>query len=214
MRIDCPNCAAAYEVPASRITGHKLVRCARCGEKWVAVQESEDLPPPPHVSPTEQPEQSVQPIDFSPPLTAMDRLAASAPAPRRSVGLVAAWVATFVILIAMVTASVVWKEQVVRTWPPGARVLGASDRSMQAPGQVQASSAETSPRAKDWPQHSLRWRDPILPRSGRASVVHLDQRHFPRAYRPIHPGSGQIAVAATPNAHIIGAATAPRHSGG
>ena len=45
MRIACPKCAAEYEVPASRLTPRKTVRCARCGGEWTAVGEAEELSP-------------------------------------------------------------------------------------------------------------------------------------------------------------------------
>jgi len=44
MRITCPRCEAAYEVPetmlSSGLSARRSVRCARCGARWA-------LPPPP-----------------------------------------------------------------------------------------------------------------------------------------------------------------------
>ncbi len=34
MRIDCPGCAAAYDVPASVLTARRVMRCARCGTEF------------------------------------------------------------------------------------------------------------------------------------------------------------------------------------
>jgi predicted Zn finger-like uncharacterized protein len=34
MRVACPSCAAAYEVPDVLLTADRIVRCARCGENW------------------------------------------------------------------------------------------------------------------------------------------------------------------------------------
>lgn len=39
MKIVCPACAAAYEVPMTLLKPGKAVRCARCAGEWV--------PPPP-----------------------------------------------------------------------------------------------------------------------------------------------------------------------
>jgi hypothetical protein len=57
-------------------------------------------------------------------MTAMDRLAATAPLPRRSIGLTAAWIATLVVLIGAIAATIVWREATVRAWPPIGRILG------------------------------------------------------------------------------------------
>ena len=61
MRIVCPSCQAAYEVPDKLLSGPaKRVRCARCGEKWVPQAEAPaaDAPaaPPPAVEPEPAPE--------------------------------------------------------------------------------------------------------------------------------------------------------------
>ena len=52
MRIVCPNCHAAYEVPESLVTGGKAVRCARCGTEWTPAAEA---PPPPEAAPRPAP---------------------------------------------------------------------------------------------------------------------------------------------------------------
>jgi predicted Zn finger-like uncharacterized protein len=126
MRIACPSCAAEYEVPASRLTPGRKVRCTRCGEQWAAVQEAEE-PPPPAVDPEPA---EVEPRAAlaapSPTITAMDRLAAPAPPPR-SVALIAAWVATFVALGTVMVAAVVWRGPIVRAWPSSGWVLGTAN---------------------------------------------------------------------------------------
>ena len=38
MRIECPSCAARYEVPETRLAPGRAVRCARCGSDWVPLQ--------------------------------------------------------------------------------------------------------------------------------------------------------------------------------
>ncbi|MCQ4162805.1 zinc-ribbon domain-containing protein [Roseomonas sp. GC11] len=49
MRLECPDCAAAYEVAESLVVPGRLVRCVRCGHGWVP------LPAPPRVlTPAEQ----------------------------------------------------------------------------------------------------------------------------------------------------------------
>jgi predicted Zn finger-like uncharacterized protein len=127
MRIVCPNCAAAYEVPASRMTPQRKVRCAGCGGEWVPMREASEAPPPPDAAPppsAHTPDRAPQIEATLPPLTAMDRLSATAHRPRVTASLIAAWVMTFMALIAAVTAVVVWREPLVRIWPPGSRILG------------------------------------------------------------------------------------------
>jgi predicted Zn finger-like uncharacterized protein len=47
MKIVCPSCAAAYEVPESVVASKRAVRCARCGGDWVpgAADEPPSAPP-------------------------------------------------------------------------------------------------------------------------------------------------------------------------
>lgn len=49
MRLACPNCATAYEIPDRVLgTGMRKLRCARCGTEWA----SPALPAEPATSPT------------------------------------------------------------------------------------------------------------------------------------------------------------------
>lgn len=41
MRIVCPGCEAAYEVPEAMLSPGRAVRCARCGRDWVPLPEEE-----------------------------------------------------------------------------------------------------------------------------------------------------------------------------
>ena len=41
MRIDCPFCGAAYQVPDAVLGARRVVRCARCAKDWTP----ENLPP-------------------------------------------------------------------------------------------------------------------------------------------------------------------------
>ena len=45
MRIACPECSAAYDVPAERVPPGKGVRCARCGGVWTPVALEDAVPP-------------------------------------------------------------------------------------------------------------------------------------------------------------------------
>src|SRR5271165_1145438 len=52
MRIDCPHCAASYDVPDKLLVGRIAVRCARCAREWAL-----DAPAiaPPGAPPADQP---------------------------------------------------------------------------------------------------------------------------------------------------------------
>jgi hypothetical protein len=81
--------------------------------------------------------------DASRPMTAMDRLAATAQPRRQSMGLTAAWILTVFVLLAAVAATVIWREAAVRTWPPIGRILGSAGES-----QKTTTPSPAEPRAK------------------------------------------------------------------
>ena len=127
MRIACPSCDAEYDVPISRMKPGKMVRCARCGGEWVASEleanaEEAGLAPPPLDFEGEAG------TEFPLEVAATDHhLAASRPPPPPSVGLIAAWVSTIIVLVGAVSATIVWRQDIVRHWPPSSRILGLPD---------------------------------------------------------------------------------------
>jgi predicted Zn finger-like uncharacterized protein len=125
MRIACPTCAATYDVSASRLLPGKKIRCARCGGEWLYSRPAERLelaePPGP---------------EALPPVTAMDRLAASPPPVASSSKLAAAWMLTLVVLVGAVTATVVWRQAAMRAWPPSALILAPFGQSQAQPAQT------------------------------------------------------------------------------
>jgi predicted Zn finger-like uncharacterized protein len=142
MRIVCPSCAAVYEVPASRMTPRRMVRCARCGGEWLADDETDEPPP------VDDPPRTPAEPDALPPVTAMDRLAVPVPRrPPRPAGLRAAWVMTFVILAAAVAGAIVWRGPVTRAWPPAGRILGSPE--LEAPVPASAKASDRSHPAKE-----------------------------------------------------------------
>lgn len=151
MRIVCPSCAAEYEVPASHLAPSRMVRCARCGGKWAAIAEAEELPPvpgPAEAQAEHEPDHCGEQAEALPPMTAMDRLAAPGPRPPRSASLIAAWVMTFIVVTAAVAATITWREWVVRAWPPSGRILGSPDY-VTAPAQSPGNAAAVSGPAKE-----------------------------------------------------------------
>lgn len=146
MRIVCPNCAAEYEVPASRLAPQRKLRCSRCGGAWLAAD-----PPAPDAfdqDPLEfragpEDERETAPLTALPPVTAMDRLTAAARHAKAPASLTAAWIMTFIILIAAVGAMIAWREPLVRAWPAGGRILGRAEPvAVSPPPHAPAKAAE------------------------------------------------------------------------
>jgi predicted Zn finger-like uncharacterized protein len=151
MRIVCPGCATEYEVPGSRMTPRRTVRCARCGGEWAPASEAEEPPSPPGPAiawTDEEAAPSIEPDSFSS-MTAMDRLAAPAPRPSTPVGLRLAWIVTFVILAAAGVGVFVLRESVSRVWPPAARVLGSPAQPTPAAILLPAKPPEPSHAVKE-----------------------------------------------------------------
>jgi predicted Zn finger-like uncharacterized protein len=51
MRIVCPSCSAAYEIPDGMLAAGQAVRCARCGEQWQPVDAGAPVAAAPVTSP-------------------------------------------------------------------------------------------------------------------------------------------------------------------
>jgi predicted Zn finger-like uncharacterized protein len=152
MRIVCPSCAAEYDVPASRMTPLRKVRCARCGGEWVAVRETGDAPSgpdPARTPPQDEPGYAADPGAALPPVTAMDRLTAAATRPRPAATLIAAWIMTFIALAAAMGAVIAWRDPIIRIWPPSSRILGQTSSVTPAPARNTGKASEPSPAATE-----------------------------------------------------------------
>ncbi|MBO1075671.1 zinc-ribbon domain-containing protein [Roseomonas marmotae] len=153
MRIECPACAAVYEVPDQLLAPKGLVaprpvRCLRCGNEWqpAAAPEGSAPPaaPPPSAAPL--PARSVPPPPRQPPIpreaslareALLPRGAASPPAPLQAGhaparatqgrGIVApllAWLLSLALLAAAALLLWRYRDAVVAAWPPAARLYG------------------------------------------------------------------------------------------
>ena len=131
MRLDCPSCAASYDVPDAKLAGRKTVRCARCGHQWAPSQASAPgaTPATPR-SPASWPNPDWPDPDWADRGRARtaagpSRLAPpAAPRPGR-LGLRLAWAATGLVLAIGLAAAFVWRTEIVRAWPPSLRVYAA-----------------------------------------------------------------------------------------
>ncbi len=142
MRITCPTCDAAYDVPDARIAGGRAVRCARCGSDWVPLA---DTAPPPQALPLPAdaaPSQTVQAASVAavavPAATTLAFPAAmppptapalpSSPAPARArpgPPILLAWAASFLLLGFLVWAGIAWRAGIMHAWPPSERLYAA-----------------------------------------------------------------------------------------
>jgi predicted Zn finger-like uncharacterized protein len=141
MRIECPRCSAAYDVPERLLTGRKSLRCARCGTEWtagLAAAPPGELPLPeqaPPVELNESPAPEEAPPRVRPPRTmsldrpsptAMQRLINIAePPPRSSLWPAAAWTASILVLALLLWAAFAWRTDIMQAWPPSTRVYAA-----------------------------------------------------------------------------------------
>jgi len=144
MRIECPDCAAAYEVPDHLLARRKTVRCSRCGIEWDARSGAsvDEKPPgpqplqidqaggveaaePPPVETPAQPPRPAKPMGLGrPSVLAMQRLVQAAePPPRRSIWPGVVWVISLVALAVLVWAAFNWRADIMQVWPPSRRVF-------------------------------------------------------------------------------------------
>lgn len=126
MRIVCPICSATYEVRDDLLVPGRAVRCARCSEQWIAIEAAPRIPPLVAADSPAPPPRREQAPPASPRLTAMDRLASQpVTMPRTNSWVPVAWAASLLVLLLAGWGAVVWRADVIRVWPPSARVYGA-----------------------------------------------------------------------------------------
>ncbi len=124
MRIVCPSCHAAYDVPDQVVARRRKLRCARCGADFTAAGSEPAVQPRP--APAQTP-------DAPRVLAAEPRPAAIVdPAPRPGpdkpparAGVVASWVASFAVLGMMGWSAVNWRVSIMQAWPAATRVYVA-----------------------------------------------------------------------------------------
>ena len=147
MRIVCPSCQAAYEVPEKLLgDAPRKVSCARCGNTWVPTPSP---PPPveaaaapaveaPASKPHDPPEPAGPELGLPPPPPVLAEPAPpmvprpeqklvppSEPRPGRGRVLLAAlaWVASLALLVGAGWAAVTWRAEIMALWAPSRRVF-------------------------------------------------------------------------------------------
>lgn len=138
MRIECPDCAARYEVPDDRLAAGRTVRCARCGHDWMPVppvavpRDPAPAAPVPEAA-NERPGRLRSPHPFmvpprtpvSVPVPTVEALPEAEEPPARHRGLAIAWVLTLVVLVAGVWAVLRFAPAIADAWPPSLRIYNA-----------------------------------------------------------------------------------------
>jgi predicted Zn finger-like uncharacterized protein len=141
MRIVCPSCSAAYDVPEGLLIGRKAVRCARCSEEWqpagaevafVAAAQPAVAAPlrPPIIDERLRPQRP----GAGRGATAIDRLMATPqPKSRASLALYLAWLGSIVLVAALIGAAYVERATVMAVWPPSIRLYAALGLAASSP---------------------------------------------------------------------------------
>jgi predicted Zn finger-like uncharacterized protein len=130
MRIDCPACSAAYEVPDALVGKGRRLRCARCSHAWMAAPPPATAAPP---APT-PPAAGQALIEPPPPMPALHRAPQVIDPPLPRLGdvsareasgplLWAAWIGSLLVVVAMAAMLWAYRAEVVAAWPPAARLF-------------------------------------------------------------------------------------------
>ncbi len=131
MRIVCPACRAAYEVPAPVVDAGRTLRCTRCEAQFSASAAQESRAPaeqvgPPATSASAAPSDSAgfHAEEAARPPTSGEPPSAKAPS-RLPAAVLACWVLSLVVLAGGAAAALAWRQQVMVAWPPSARAYAA-----------------------------------------------------------------------------------------
>lgn len=146
MRIACPACAAAYEVPDRLLAGApRMLRCARCGASF-ALPRLESPAPAPAEPPPEPEVAAAPPVESPPPAVAVTEPdpPPEVPAPDVAVppehlapeplarrdeppprALVGAWAASIAAVVLGALSLLIFRATVMEAWPPSTRLFAA-----------------------------------------------------------------------------------------
>lgn len=146
MRIACPGCAAAYDLPDALLAaGPRELRCARCGAQFraslpepeapepvapepVPVPEPEPVvaapapePPPPAEPPPDRPPPSRGPrhaMPIDPPLPAPEERPEASPR-----AAIVGWLGSLALIAVAIWAAIIFRAEIIAAWPPAARLF-------------------------------------------------------------------------------------------
>ena len=134
MRIACPACAAAYEVPDRLLAGPaRTLRCSRCGTDFALPGAAAPVAPPPVEARQPEPPPEPPAIATPPPAAAARPEAlvepravpqSAAPEPA-SPALLRAWVASVAVVLVAILSLLVFHTRVMEAWPASRRLFAA-----------------------------------------------------------------------------------------
>jgi predicted Zn finger-like uncharacterized protein len=139
MRIVCPACEAAYDVPDTLVARRRTLRCARCGREWANESPPEQAPPPdaptaeapaleagvpevsePEIAAPPQPQPSRVAATLSEALA--DQRVSQLPSRSPAAKVRLAWIASLALLAALGFAAWQYRTDVMHVWPASERV--------------------------------------------------------------------------------------------
>ncbi len=131
MRIVCPSCDAAYDVPTQVVAAGRTLRCVRCGAEFVAGERALETAPPAAVAaPPRTATPGVATLVATEPGGSVD----ARPAPRtgehavlrrRRAAVLAGWAVSAMVLGAGAWAGIAWRGAVTQAWPASGRLYAA-----------------------------------------------------------------------------------------
>lgn len=111
MIVTCPECSTGYHVEPAALGGGRMVRCTKCAHTWMMVPPDASDDVAAALSAAREP--------------ALSAMAPAAAAGARATGRGLAWVLWVVLVVAvagLIGGGVVWRDDVVRLWPPAQAV--------------------------------------------------------------------------------------------
>jgi predicted Zn finger-like uncharacterized protein len=128
MRIDCPSCGAAYEVPDTALAaGPRRLRCTACGHEFEARAPAGAAEPPkpeapPSPGPAAPPEPAPPPAPQRPPRSP-PRPAEPAPPPAHDRLALLGWIATLALLGGGGWLAMAEHVVIAEAWPPARHIF-------------------------------------------------------------------------------------------
>ncbi|MBN9509749.1 MAG: zinc-ribbon domain-containing protein [Alphaproteobacteria bacterium] len=135
MRIHCPACAAAYDVPEALLAAGKPVRCAKCSKIWTPV--SDVGAPPPHAAAVLPEPSPVAPPPEPPSRPRLPSLRTPGARGAEEERLppqnyedfsrggrnsLLGWAVSLAVLVGLGVAAVAWRDAVIAAWPASERL--------------------------------------------------------------------------------------------
>jgi predicted Zn finger-like uncharacterized protein len=125
MRLVCPSCHAAYDVPDDRLgAGVRRLRCACCAQEWTFEPPAPPARPPPPPPPPRAP---AAPLVAEPRIAPPPSFPPDEAVPPAGGHAWAAWTASILLLAGLAVAAVHFRAEITQLWPPSQRLYALLD---------------------------------------------------------------------------------------